>query len=93
MEIPWVDRSPVEIVKTNVRLSLTPTDSPPNAEALQRILEHMGSDELLLFSTDYPHAQFEGSDPWPAGLSSNLKQKIAVDNPRATYARLGELVA
>jgi uncharacterized protein len=93
MEIPWVDRSPVEIVRTNVRLSITPTDAPPQAGALQRILDHMQSDELLLFSTDYPHNQFAGDDPWPAGLPPALRRKIAFDNPRATYARLQETVA
>ena len=31
------------------------------------IFEHLGSDELVLFSTDYPHWQFDGVDPLPAG--------------------------
>jgi len=92
-EIPWVDRSPTEIVRTNIRLSLMPTDMPPQADALLRILDHMQSDELLVFSTDYPHNQFDGDDPWPPGLSPELRRRIAVDNPRATYARLKELVA
>ena len=92
-EIPWVDRSPVEIVRTNIRLSLTPTDLPPGAGALARMMDHMGSDELLLFSTDYPHNHFDGSDPWPPGLSPELRRRIAVDNPRAAYPRLKELVA
>ena len=92
-EIPWVDRSPTEIVRTNVRLSLTPTDAPPDGSGLLRILDHLQSDALLLFSTDYPHAQFDGADPWPAGLPDSLKRKITVDNPRAAYARLSETVA
>ena len=65
MEIPWVDRSPTEIVRTNVRLSLQPTDGPPDAAGLERILDHMQSDELLLFSTDYPHWQFDGQGVLP----------------------------
>jgi predicted TIM-barrel fold metal-dependent hydrolase len=92
MEIPWVDRSPTDIVRTNVRLSLQPTDAPPDQASLERLIEHMQSDELLLFSTDYPHWQFDGQAVLPDGLSPDLVRKIAVDNPRATYARLMEPV-
>jgi predicted TIM-barrel fold metal-dependent hydrolase len=52
----------------------------------------MGSDELLLFSTDYPHWQFYGEEALPDGLPPSLIRKILVDNPRATYARLKETV-
>ena len=55
---------------------------------ITRLMEHMGSDELLLFSTDYPHWQFDGTDAIPAGLDPALAQKIMVDNPLRTYARL-----
>ena len=92
MEIPWVDRSPTDIVRTNVRLSLQPTDGPPDRESLLRIVDHMQSDELLLFSTDYPHWQFDGRDALPDGLPDDLVRKIMVDNPRETYARLMETV-
>jgi hypothetical protein len=56
-------------------------------------MEHMGSDALLLFSTDYPHWQFEGVGAIPRGLDPVLAQKIMVDNPLRTYARLKETVA
>jgi predicted TIM-barrel fold metal-dependent hydrolase len=92
MEIPWVDRAPADIVRTNVRLSLQPVDGPPEPAALERLFEHMQSDELLLFSTDYPHWQFDGTDVLPAGMPDALARKIMVDNPRATYARLAETV-
>jgi predicted TIM-barrel fold metal-dependent hydrolase len=48
----------------------------------------MGSDKLILFSTDYPHWQFDGEDALPDGLSEPLIRKILVDNPRETYPRL-----
>lgn len=88
MEIPWVDRAPSDIVRSNVRLSLQPVDGPPDRESLLRIIDHLQSDELLLFSTDYPHHQFDGTAAIPDGLPPALVRKMLVDNPLATYPRL-----
>ena len=93
MEIPWVDRSPSDIVRSNVRLSLQPVDGPPSTESFERLLDHLQSDELLLFSTDYPHWQFDGMQALPEGLSPDLVRKIMIDNPMNTYSRLLEPVA
>jgi hypothetical protein len=87
-EIPWVDRTPTEIARDHIRLTLQPVDAPPTAEQLERIIDHMGSDEMILFSTDYPHWQFDGVDVIPEGISPNLARKIMVDNPKNTYPRL-----
>ena len=68
-EVPWIDRSPAEIMRDHVRLTLQPVDAPPAiAQTLARTLEHIGSDRMLLFSTDYPHWQFDGDDVLPDGL-------------------------
>jgi predicted TIM-barrel fold metal-dependent hydrolase len=87
-EIPWVDRPPSQIVRERVRLTLQPVDGPTDPAALARLAEHLGSDELLLFSTDYPHWQFEGTAALPEGLPAEWSRKMMVDNPRATYPRL-----
>jgi predicted TIM-barrel fold metal-dependent hydrolase len=92
-EVPWVADPPATIVRERVRLTLQPFDGPPDPAALTRFMDHMGSDELLLFSTDYPHWQFEGVDVIPQGLDPALTRKIMVDNPLRTYARLKETVA
>jgi predicted TIM-barrel fold metal-dependent hydrolase len=67
METPWVDRAPLEIVRSNIRFSLQPVDAPPDPATLNRLFDHMQSDELLLFSTDYPHWQFDGDEVLPPG--------------------------
>lgn len=90
-EVPWVDRSPAEIVREHVRLTLQPVDAPPSAEQFERLWEHLESDELLLFSTDYPHWQFDGDAALPPGLPQSVARKIMVDNPRATYPCLREV--
>jgi predicted TIM-barrel fold metal-dependent hydrolase len=88
-EIPWADRSPAEVVRDQVRFSLTPVDAPPDVDQLRRLFDHLGSDQLLLFSTDWPHAQFAGTDVFPPGVDPALQEAICAANPLATYPRLG----
>lgn len=90
-EIPWVADPPATTIREQVRLTLQPFDAPP--ETVPRLIDHIGSDEVLLFSTDYPHWQFEGSHAIPQGIDPTLTRKIMVDNPRQTYLRLREGVA
>lgn len=87
-EIPWVSDPPGSIVRDRVRLTLQPFDAPPDAASVTRLIEHIGSDDILLFSTDYPHWQFDGGEALPDGLDAGLAEKIMVDNPLCTYVRL-----
>jgi len=89
-ETPWVDRPPTRIVRDHVRLTLQPVDEPPEQARFERILDHIGSEDMILFSTDYPHWQFEGGDVLPEGLSTQHRRKIMIDNPLQTYPRLAE---
>ena len=50
-EVPWIDRAPADIVRDHVRFTLQPLDVP-NADVLNRVFDHVRSDELILFSTD-----------------------------------------
>jgi hypothetical protein len=88
-EVPWIDRPPAEIVRDHVRLTLQPVDAPrSDPQVLARVLEHIGSDNILLFSTDYPHWHFDGEDVLPDGIADDLVRKLLVDNPLETYPRL-----
>src|SRR5215510_8827915 len=91
-EVPWIDRPPADIVREHVRFTLQPVDAPAREpERLLRTLEHIGSDRLLLFSSDYPHWQFDGDAVLPQGLPRDTIRKILIDNPREAYARLRDL--
>jgi predicted TIM-barrel fold metal-dependent hydrolase len=43
---------------------------------------------MLLFSSDFPHWQFDGDAVMPKGIPERLRRKILVENPLATYDRL-----
>jgi predicted TIM-barrel fold metal-dependent hydrolase len=90
IEVPWVKEPPADIVRRHVRMTTQPLFAPPDEETVRQMLEFIDCDDMFLFSTDYPHSQFDGDDPVPPGLPASLVQKIAVDNPLATYGRLRE---
>jgi predicted TIM-barrel fold metal-dependent hydrolase len=87
-EVPWVDRSPADIVRDHVRLTIAPFDAPDDAALVERTIDHLRSDDLLLYASDYPHWQFDGDDALPPGIPKSLRRKILIDNPLATYPRL-----
>ena len=89
-EVPWLDRSPAEVIRDHVRLTLQPVDAPDDPKTLARTLDHLGSDRMLLFSTDFPHWHFDGDDVLPEGLPDATLRRILIDNPLETYPRLRE---
>jgi predicted TIM-barrel fold metal-dependent hydrolase len=92
-EVPWVDRSPGEIVRNHVRLTIQPFDGPDDPKAVAQLIDHLQSDDMLLFSSDFPHWQFDGDDIMPVGIPEKLYGKILRDNALATYQRLNAVAA
>lgn len=87
-EVPWLEKSPADYAREHVRVSIQPFDAPPRTDQLRRIIEEIDCEDMLLFSTDYPHWHFDGTDAIPDGLPEGLVRKILVDNPLKTYSRL-----
>mgnify|MGYP001820522947 FL=1 len=88
VEVPWVDRQPSEILRDSFRVTTQPFDCPNDETIVEQLIDQIGSDEMFLFSSDYPHWQFEGSDPIPPHLPQSLVKKMTVDNPLAAFPRV-----
>ncbi|QOZ08032.1 amidohydrolase family protein [Bradyrhizobium sp. CCBAU 51765] len=89
-EVPWVTKAPSEIIRSHVRFTVQPIDAADEREAIARLVDHMKSDSLFLFSTDYPHWQFDEDAALPPGLPDELFRKIVSENALATYPRLSK---
>lgn len=92
-EVPWVDKSPWEYAREHFRFTTQPFDVPANGDVVNRLIDMLGSEDMLLFSTDYPHAQFEGERALPDGLSGERIERITRTNALSTYKRLAEVAA
>lgn len=90
-EIPWVDRLPSEAIRESVRLTAQPLDEPDEPQQLLEVVDALGSDRMLMFSTDYPHHQFD--DPArsaPIGLPADAMTRFLGRNALDTYRLNGE---
>ena len=88
IEVPWVDRAPTDIVRSNVRLTTQPCDAPPIARDVPAAngAHGIGRDAAVLHRL--PALAVRRRRRAPEGLSRDLVRKIMIDNPRDTYSRL-----
>ena len=85
LEVPWVKRLPSETIREHARFTTQPMDEISAAE-LMSYIELMGSDELLCYSSDYPHYDFDSpTQALPSGLPDDLRRKILSGNARKFY--------
>ena len=78
--------APSEYVRRHVRLALQPVDGPGEPEALLDVIDQLQSEQLLMFSSDYPHLHTdEGLAAIPAGLPDTVREKLIDSNAREHY--------
>jgi predicted TIM-barrel fold metal-dependent hydrolase len=85
-EVPWVSRPPSEYLREHVRMTIQPLDDPASPRHLVEVIDQLLCEDMLMFSTDYPHAHFD--DPirsMPQGLPDELRPRIMAGNALATY--------
>jgi predicted TIM-barrel fold metal-dependent hydrolase len=85
-EIPWVKQPPSEYMRRHIRLTTRPADIPADPEQIAQIIEQMGSENMLLFSSDYPHWHGdEAPDVWIRALPAPMADCILSENARDWY--------
>lgn len=84
-EIPWVKRSPIEIAAERIRLTTQPLDEPADKRHLKQMIEMLPSDEMLMFSSDYPHWDFDNPEKVFRDFNEDFRQKVFYDNAAKLY--------
>ena len=90
-DIPWVTRPPSEIVREHVRFTVAPLDmaaAPDAAGEMAEIVSWLGSEDLLMFATDYPHAHEVPVAALLERLPETMRGRLMAETARTMY-RLG----
>ncbi len=82
---PWLKRLPSEYIKEHIRLTTQPIEEPDDPRQLTQIFEMIEGEKLLMFSTDYPHWDFDSPKMALPPMSKEMKQRIMWQNAAELY--------
>jgi predicted TIM-barrel fold metal-dependent hydrolase len=75
-EAPWLRRAPSEYFYEHVRVTTQPLEVAPSHRHMLELLELIGAEDVLCFSSDYPH--------WDADEIRNISRSI----PEAWHSKV-----
>jgi len=87
-EVPHLQKLPSEYLAEHFWYSTQPMEEPERAEWFDEILEAFeasGMADKLMYSSDYPHWDFDEPSALPAGLSDAQRRRILGENASALY--------
>lgn len=84
-DVPWLRRLPSEYVYEHVRFTTQPIDEPASPAQLEQVIEMMRGEQLLLFSSDYPHWDNDNPDRSFPAMSTSFKQRVFSANALETF--------
>lgn len=80
-ETPWVNRLPLEIVRDHVRFTVAPADLGPESHT-RRVIDWLGSEDLLMYASDYPHPHVDQIDDLLAWVPESMRAKLMHETAR-----------
>jgi uncharacterized protein len=88
-EVPWVRRLPSEYLVDHVRFTSQPLPEPRRRRHLHMLCEIVSAERTLMFSSDYPHWDYDDPRHALTSLPAEIRRRVEVDNAVETYgARL-----
>ena len=85
VEVPWIKKLPSQHARERLKLATQPTEDITTDQFL-KIIDLIGTEDLLVFATDYPHFDFDDPDAAiPRALPEGLRQKILWKNAADLY--------
>lgn len=88
-EVPWLKRMPSDYIRTHIRLTTNPDEALTEPEFVH-LLDVIGSEEVLMFASGYPHWDFDSPRETMPGLPAELARKVFRTNAENWYRLASE---
>lgn len=84
-ELPWLKRLPSEYILDHCRFTTQPIAEPRKPEHLLHIFDMIDAERTILFSSDFPHWDFDNPLQAFRDVPQALRRRIFVDNALDLY--------
>jgi predicted TIM-barrel fold metal-dependent hydrolase len=84
-EVPWVKRHPLDYLVTNVRFTTQPFYEAGKPEQMHAVLDAIHAEHTLLFSSDYPHWDFDNPRRALKDLPGEIRRRVFAENALDTF--------
>jgi predicted TIM-barrel fold metal-dependent hydrolase len=91
-EVPWMTDLPSAYARKHFRLTTSPTDAPESRTYVDELVDQLGSAEILMFGSDYPH-HYPAEDEFLARITSaGIADEVMWANAERCFPRISRAV-
>lgn len=83
--VPWLKRLPSEYIKEHIRLTTQPIEESEDPNQVAQIFDMIEADKIAMFSSDYPHWDFDNPKMALPPLTKEAKRQIMAWNAVELY--------
>ena len=83
--VPWLQRLPSEYIREHVRLTTQPIEEPSDPSRILQILDWIHAEETVMFSSDYPHWDFDNPMMSLPPMPKTLKARVMAGTATELY--------
>ncbi|MGZ9583664.1 amidohydrolase family protein [Paenibacillus marinisediminis] len=83
--VPWLKRLPSEYVRDHCYLTTQPIEEPDNPQHLIDLFNMFDAENILLYSSDYPHWDFDAPDQILRKMRPEGRRKVFYENAKKLY--------
>ena len=84
-EVPWLKKAPSQYFKDHIRVTSQPIEEPTQLSHFHAYLKWMDAENTLLYSSDYPHWDFDAPDYTIGRMPEAIRERVMYGNSIEVY--------
>ncbi|MFD0712251.1 amidohydrolase family protein [Paenibacillus sp. GCM10027626] len=84
-QVPWLKKLPSTYIREHCLFTTQPIEEPKKHSHLKQIFDMIDAEHVLMYSSDYPHWDFDAPDQILRWLTPEARERIFYSNAKQLY--------